>query len=130
MERCEVRLLWLLTLIIPLNSYGFWGDSCAFEGEANHQKILLTFLGQEDGYGLQGSQIYGHCTPGKMHDYDQNFSLSCAAKKGGKQVVYYETKVIRYPKSAEEGMSAVTFVCMSGCEGNVVKKFIQKCDPD
>ncbi len=125
-----MRVLLLFIFIIPLNCYGFWGDSCFFEGKANNQKIVLTFLGPVGGYGLKDSQTYGYCTPGKMKDYVQNFSLSCAARKGGKQVVYYETKAIQYPKNAEEAQSAITFVCVSGCEGNVVKKFIQRCEPD
>lgn len=126
-----MRIFLFFVFIIPTTCYGFWGDSCSFEGNVKNQKIVLYFLGpDEGGYGLKGSQTYGYCTPGKLNDYVQNTSLSCAAKKGGKQVVYYETNTIQYPKTAKESMSASTYVCKSGCEGNIVQTFIRMCDPD
>jgi len=121
-----MRALLLFVFLIPLNCLG----ECFFVGKANGQKIVLDPLGPPNEYGLSRSQIYGYCARNKIHDYVQNHSLSCSARKGGRQVNYYETKAIQYPKNYEEGLSGTTYVCMSGCDGNAVRKFMQVCEPD
>lgn len=115
-----MRAMFMLFLF-PLSCYGISPDSCWHEGDLNGKKVTLHYIQPQQGesvdaVGIPNDPKYGYCLMGAIDNY---YNMSCAAKAGGQQTVYYDTNT---PKNNHQ-----TYVCKKGCNANVVKVFVEKC---
>ncbi len=113
-----MRAILLILIFNASHAMAIGADECFLRGTINSQVITLKNIEiTPPTYGLSDSKNYGYC------EMDSGFSvLQCAAAKENKGVLVYELDT--------ENIDEQTYHCKSGCNANVVQKFVMVCEGD